>query len=112
MVYDFAVYPLNTIWAPLGGIFIITHRDAREDSAAEHIPLRLGQLANLQDLGDAAVEWCGHRANSICVLREKDHARRQLIMADIAAAVPVPLQFVDATQNKTHPDIGAEPMSG
>jgi hypothetical protein len=75
----------------LGGVFIITHRDVRLDSAAEHIPLKLGHLANLQDLGDPAVEWCGHRANSICLLREKDEARRQLITADIAAAVPLPL---------------------
>jgi hypothetical protein len=91
MVYEFAVYPLNTVWAPLGGIFIITHRDVQTGSAAEHIPLKLGHLANLQELENAAVEWHGHRGNCICLLREKDEARRELIAADIAAAIPFPM---------------------
>jgi hypothetical protein len=88
--YQFDAYPVNTVWTPVSGIYIITHRDTRERGAAEHICLKLGQLQNLQQLSDTEVEWDGHRANCICLLEERSEKRRSQIVEDIAEAHPFP----------------------
>lgn len=87
VVYRFDVYPLSTVWTPIGAVYIVTHRDVKMDGAAEHVRMYLGELENLQELPPPPSQLIdGHRANCICMLQEKDEVRRRRIVADIAAA--------------------------
>jgi hypothetical protein len=88
--YRFDAYPINTVWTPTSGVYIITHRDTSAQSVTEHICLKVGHLQNLQQMADPIVTWEGHRANCICLLEEKSEKRREQIMADIAAVNKFP----------------------
>ena len=92
LVYEFDAYPLNTVWTPVSGVYIVTHRDVRSDGTAQHVCLSLGQARNLQILSSDPATWPhAHRANCICLLEETSEAQRKMIVTDIAGANAFPL---------------------
>jgi hypothetical protein len=86
-LYKFDAYPLNTVWTPISGVYIVTHRDVQCQAPTEHVCVHLGHTQNLQFLPPPPPEWTvTHRANCLCILEEKRETRRQEIVSDIASA--------------------------
>ncbi len=85
-IYRFEAFPLSTDWEPVAAVFMVTHRHIRPDGSAGHVPLRVGQTANMQQIGDHLGGGKGYRSNCICLLLEKSEAERLKIIDDLGAS--------------------------
>lgn len=84
--YSFAVYPINTTFNSVGGVYLITKRTESTDGTATHAVIYIGQT---NDLCDRFTDY--HRlpgfarnyANCICVLQEENEETRLDVETDL-----------------------------
>jgi hypothetical protein len=82
--YQFATYPLGTVWNPVGAVYTVHNNQV----------LYIGQTGDLKTrFSDHhhAYGFTLHRATGVGILREESEVRRRAIEADLVAAYRPPL---------------------
>jgi hypothetical protein len=86
-IYDFDVFPINTVLGKIGAIYLITRRTGNELSK-DHHSVFVGETDSLRDLvKNHPHKPCfdSQKANCICVLNEPNKQARTKIVDDVLA---------------------------
>ena len=84
--YKFNVYPLNTDFKSIGGIYYISKRIVKENGIGSHSKLYIGQTEDLSERFDNHHKWdCfeENSANAISIYREESKDERLGIEKDL-----------------------------
>lgn len=80
--YKFSVYPWDTVFNPVGAIYVITKCTIKPDGNADHLPIYVGYTDDLSAcFGNHHRADCfkRHGANCVCVLGIEDEQLRSKI---------------------------------
>ena len=87
--YAFDLYPLNTNFKELGGVYVFTKRVPKSDGGGSHTYLYVGQTGDLSSrFTDHHKEECmdSHGANCICIHLDSSEDSRLTKEGDILGA--------------------------
>lgn len=87
--YVFQVYPLDTPFKEVGGVYVISRRTVKLDGGGNHDIYYVGQTLTLAERFNdhhKAEHWERREANCISVLVEENERVRLAIEADLIAA--------------------------
>lgn len=91
--YSFSVYPLNTEFKALGGVYYFSIRTTKPDGGGNHTPLYIGQTSDLSSrFTDHHKEACmdSRGVNCISVHVDQDEDSRLAKEQDLIAAYNPP----------------------
>ena len=86
--YKFSAYPWNTVFRPVGAIYVITKYTIKPDGNADHLPIYVDYTDDLSAcFGNHHRADCfkRHGANCVCVLGIEDEQLRSKIQLYITA---------------------------
>lgn len=92
--YSFEVYPIDTVFNPVGAVYVFTRRSLDASGKGSHDLLYIGETGSLADRIPNHEKWAGlikHRANCICVHRDGNSISRLSKETDLRAANDAPL---------------------
>lgn len=93
--YIFQVYPIETEFKDIGGIYIFTRREINARGSVMHNLLYIGQTLSLPiRLNRLHHKWEGvlrNRGNCVCVYSEQNNRNRDKIESDLICKYDPPL---------------------